>query len=167
LGSFGFRVERVNINARYLLSSLGKIFEVWNLAAVNILVLDDEPAVLWAFAQIFSGSPMTVYTARNGEDGLAILSKRKISLIFCDVRMPVMGGIKFAYRLRENPETMNLPLVFMTGNQSVDCEQAMTECRAIDLLVKPLDTKLIRSLATKVHEMPELSDESVNETLSA
>jgi CheY-like chemotaxis protein len=146
---------------------VGKVFKVRNQAAVNILVLDDEPAVLWAFAQIFSGSPMTVYTARNGEDGLAILNKRKIALIFCDVRMPVMGGIKFAYRLRENPDTMNLPLVFMTGNQGVDCEQAMTDCRAIDLLLKPLDTKQIRSLATEVQGRHEVPDASAGEALNA
>ena len=129
---------------------------------MNILVLDDEPAVLWAFAQIFSGSHTTVYTARNGEDGLAIVSKRKMALIFCDVHMPVMSGIKFAYRLREDPATVDLPLVLMSGNRTSDHEQALLECRAIDLIEKPLDTAFIRSLAEEIEKQQrERVEESV------
>ena len=119
---------------------------------MNILVLDDEPAVLWAFAQIFSGTHATVYTARNGVEGLAIVGKRKIALIFCDVHMPVMSGIKFAYRLREDPATVDLPLVLMSGNRTADDEQALMECRAMDLIGKPLETALIRSLAAEIEK---------------
>jgi CheY-like chemotaxis protein len=120
---------------------------------MNILVLDDEPAVLWAFAQIFSGTHTTVYTARNGAEGLAIVSKRKMALIFCDVHMPVMCGIKFAYQLREDPATVDLPLVLMSETRTADHEQTLLECRAMDLIEKPLDTALIRSLAAEIEKL--------------
>ena len=122
---------------------------------MNILVLDDEPGVLWAFAQMFSGTNTTVYTARNGQDGLAIVGKRKIALVFCDVHMPVMSGIKFAYRLREDPATVDLPLVLISGNPTVAHEQAKVDCGALELIGKPLDTAFIRSLAAEIEKRPQ------------
>jgi CheY-like chemotaxis protein len=120
---------------------------------MNILVLDDEPGVLWAFEQMLSGAKATLHTARNGVEGLEILRHQSLDLVICDIRMPGMDGIEFARRLRCEPSTAEVPLVLMSGAGLEDHEKIMIECNAMGFLTKPPEISLVRALVFKARAL--------------
>ena len=80
-----------------------------------VLVVEDEPDLLWATSQIFNTLGYEVYEASSGEEALEILRKgSKISLMFTDILMPGgMNGIALARKLREsNP---NIQIILASG----------------------------------------------------
>jgi PAS domain S-box-containing protein len=81
--------------------------EVVDEASQSVMVVDDDPDLLWTTSQIFNALGYKVYEASSGEEALELLRKgTKISLMFTDVLMPGgINGIELARKLREsNPD---------------------------------------------------------------
>ena len=60
----------------------------------DVLLVDDEELVLKTLEQVFRGHGYTPHTASGGKQALEIMGRHKIQVIFLDLRMPAMDGIR-------------------------------------------------------------------------
>jgi putative two-component system response regulator len=112
--------------------------------ADTILIVDDEPANLATLRQILSPEYPLVF-ARSGAEALAAAEKHCPALILLDVQMPGMDGLTTCRKLKANPQTMNIPVIFVTGLSEVGDETAGFEAGAVDYIVKPVSPPIVRA----------------------
>jgi CheY-like chemotaxis protein len=80
-----------------------------------ILIVDDEPAFREIFGAKFAADGFRIETAENGQIGIEKAKALKPDLILMDVNMPVMDGATAVLKLRDDPETKDLKVVFLTN----------------------------------------------------
>lgn len=103
----------------------------------RILVAEDEKDIreLIAFTLRFAG--FDVLLATNGAEAVEVAEAEKPDLILLDVRMPRMSGYEACRRLKENPQTASLPVVFLSAKgQDSEIQQGL-ESGAEEYILKP------------------------------
>lgn len=80
-----------------------------------ILIVDDEPAFREIFSTTLGAHGYRTETAENGQLGIEKAKQLKPDLILMDVKMPVMDGPSAVLKLREDPETKNMKVAFLTS----------------------------------------------------
>lgn len=80
-----------------------------------ILIIDDDPAFREIFSIKLSASGFRMETADSGEDGIKKAKSLKPDLILLDVKMPGLTGPDTLIKLKEDPETANIRVVFLTS----------------------------------------------------
>jgi CheY-like chemotaxis protein len=80
-----------------------------------ILVVDDEPTFREIFSAKFAADGFRVETAENGQIGIEKAKALKPDLVLMDVNMPVMDGPTAVLKLRDDPETKDVKVVFLTN----------------------------------------------------
>jgi signal transduction histidine kinase/DNA-binding response OmpR family regulator len=112
----------------------------------TILLVDDQPANLFAMQQTLTAPGYELVLAESGEKALAYLLRGACAAILLDVSMPGMDGYEVARLVRRNPRTRNIPIVFVTA-MAQDERDVLGgyECGAIDYLVKPIRPEVLRS----------------------
>lgn len=81
----------------------------------KVLIIDDEPAMLDIYSANLTDAEMEVIIASNGEEGVKLAAEHHPDLILMDVKMPVMNGVEAAMKLKDNPETRDLKVVFLSA----------------------------------------------------
>lgn len=90
-------------------------------ARARLLVVDDDPDVLVVLKTKLEGTGrFDVVTATGGADALHQVRERKPDLIVSDIDMPEIDGGELAARLRETPDTADVPVVFLSALVSPD-----------------------------------------------
>lgn len=108
-----------------------------------ILIVDDDPGNLGALGRLLHRW-YDVAAAPSGERALAIAAgKQKPDLILLDRLMPDMDGLAVLARLRENPATRDIPVIFVTGLDSADDEESGLEHGAVDYIAKPYSPPIV------------------------
>ena len=107
-----------------------------------ILIVDDEPQNLAALDLILSGSYGLVF-ARNGAEAFAAVQKHKPCLVLLDIQMPDMDGYAVCRRLKADPATENIPVIFVTGMASAWDEAAGFDAGAVDYVTKPVSPPVV------------------------
>jgi len=109
----------------------------------TILLVDDTPDNL----SLISGLLKDYYkikVATSGESALRIAcGANPPDLILLDVVMPEMDGYEVCRRLKANPQTHGIPVIFMTARTSEDDEQMGRSVGAVDFVAKPVDPLLL------------------------
>jgi CheY-like chemotaxis protein len=107
-----------------------------------ILVVEDVPNVLELLEVTLTFKGYSVLTARNGEEALQILAKETPALVITDILMPIMDGYAFVYKMRANPETRDLPVMFLSATyvtpEDRDFAMSLGAARFVE---KPIDTE--------------------------
>ena len=80
----------------------------------KILIVDDEKDALFVLKKELAGRGYSVISADNGNDALDLAKSECPDLIILDIRMPGMDGTEVAARLKEDPKTKNIPVIFLT-----------------------------------------------------
>lgn len=80
-----------------------------------ILVVDDEPDFREIFETKLSSEGFRVETAANGEEGIKKAKALKPDLILMDVKMPGLSGADAVLKLKDDPETKGIKVVFLTS----------------------------------------------------
>jgi len=102
-----------------------------------ILVVDDEPLVAAAIADILGLEGYEVEMAKNGREALKKIAARSYDLILCDLQMPELDGVGL-YRELERQQPSLLPrLAFVSGSTEVPEYASFCDRTAIPLLGKP------------------------------
>ncbi|MFA7241220.1 MAG: EAL domain-containing protein [Sulfuricellaceae bacterium] len=102
-----------------------------------ILLVDDDTAALDALGRLLHAH-YDVLAAPSGERALQIAADAaKPDLILLDVMMPGMDGYDVLVRLRDNPATRDIPVIFVTGMDSAEDEEKGLELGAVDYIAKP------------------------------
>jgi len=103
----------------------------------EILVVDDTPALLALLSELLTGAGYTVRQAPNGELALWTVRKRPPDVILLDVRMPGMDGLEVCRRLKEDPATATIPVIFLSAlNEAINKVQGFA-LGAVDYITKP------------------------------
>lgn len=103
----------------------------------RILVAEDEKDIreLIAFTLRFAG--FEVLLATNGAEAIEVAESEKLDLVILDVRMPKMSGYEACRRLKENPRTAALPVVFLSAKgQDSEIQQGLAS-GAEEYILKP------------------------------
>jgi CheY-like chemotaxis protein len=79
-----------------------------------ILVIDDEPNILYAFEEMVQQKGYECVAAQNGQDGLLIACGVKPDLVISDIIMPRLNGYELCNILKTDPETSDIPVILVT-----------------------------------------------------
>ena len=107
-----------------------------------ILVVEDIPNVLELLEVTLRFQGYDVISAHNGEEALTILETKNPALIISDILMPKLDGFSMIQKLRVNPKTQNIPVIFLSATYVTpeDREFAMN-LGASRFIEKPIDTE--------------------------
>jgi DNA-binding response OmpR family regulator len=107
-----------------------------------LLVVEDIPNVLELLEVTLRFQGYEVITARNGEEALEILETETPALIITDILMPKLDGFAFVQKLRSNPKTMTLPVIFLSATYVTPEDQTFAmSLGASRFIEKPIDTE--------------------------
>jgi CheY-like chemotaxis protein/CRP-like cAMP-binding protein len=123
------------------------------MAQRTILIIDDHQEIRENISEILSLGGYKTFTAENGKKGIELALKEKPDLIVCDIMMPELDGYGVLHLLRKNPETENIPLIFLTAKaERSDLRKGM-EMGADDYLTKPFEElELMNAIETRLHK---------------
>ncbi len=103
----------------------------------KILVVDDDMIASKMTMRILERSGFSVQVANSGLEGIEKAREFQPELILLDKRMPKMDGFETLAHLRENPQTSEIPIVFLTSDDDSDNEIHCFEVGASDFITKP------------------------------
>lgn len=103
----------------------------------KILIIDDVWENLVVVSEILQNKGIKAYSASNGNQGLIEAEKIKPDLILLDILMPGITGFDVLIKLKENPETCNIPVIFLTAVDDVENRIKGIELGAVDYITKP------------------------------
>jgi CheY-like chemotaxis protein len=122
-------------------------------APPHILVVDDDPDVLYALSETLSEAGYSVYGARDGIEALDAIEERRPDLIITDLLMPTMTGFELLGALHDDPGLASIPTLIVTGAR-LPPEQRTTG----RVFSKPLDLeRLLRAITAYTIEKPDPS----------
>ena len=130
-----------------------------------VLVVDDVPDILELLDTTLKFKGYRVVTARNGQEALEIIQREHPALIIADILMPVMDGFSLVHRLRLDPQTRDIPVIFLSATYVTpeDRDFALT-IGVTRFIEKPVDLETFLPLISDFLSQGEPSSgEPVNE----
>jgi diguanylate cyclase (GGDEF)-like protein len=112
-------------------------------APARLLVVDDQPLNLRLIYEIL-GAQYQVFGATSGAQALAFCAATAPELILLDVVMPGMDGLETCRRLRADPATRDIPVIFVTGGTHDASEDACWQAGGADFVSKPIRATTLR-----------------------
>lgn len=108
-------------------------------AARTILIVDDMPANLGVLTTHLEREGYLAVVAQGGEEGIERAAFVRPDLILLDVMMPGMDGFEACRRLKADPATRDIPVIFMTALSDTGDKLAGFAAGAVDYVTKPLN----------------------------
>ena len=122
-----------------------------------VLLVDDDVQSLDVARRILKFYGADVYTAENGLEALDIIQHARPKLIISDIEMPVMDGWDFVQRLKNNRETMDIPVIALTAYAMVGDREKAIAAGFHNYISKPLNPATFMSeLVSLLLDVPEL-----------
>jgi len=116
-----------------------------------LLVVEDIPDILNLLEATLKFKGYRVVTAHNGEEALEIIHKDRPDLIIADILMPKMDGFSMVHRLRINPETRRIPVVFLSATYVAPEDKAFAlSLGATRFIEKPVDLPTFLPIIEKI-----------------
>lgn len=117
----------------------------------TILVIDDNNDLRENTAEILDLAGYKTLTAENGKRGVDIAIKEKPALIVCDIMMPELDGYGVLHLLRKNPDTHQIPFIFLTAKTERSDFRKGMEMGADDYVTKPFeDIELLNAIEVRL-----------------
>ena len=117
--------------------------------AKKIMVVDDEPDILFTVGQMLEISGYEVIKATDGKDCLNKLNEVIPDLVLLDIMMPEISGWDVAAKIKENPKWKHIPIVFLTAKGDT-MSIGMGNMASEDYIVKPFDINDLRIRVEKI-----------------
>lgn len=108
-------------------------------------MVDDEPDILEIVSYNLVAEGYQVFTAKNGQEGVAQAKKKKPHLVILDVMMPGMDGIEACEQMRNTPSLENTIITFLTARGEDYSQVAGFDAGADDYITKPIKPKVLVS----------------------
>ena len=106
----------------------------------SVLIVDDDVQYMTMIMDWLKDS-YRVSMANSGVTAITWLATNHADLILLDYEMPVTSGPQVLEMLRSNPDTANIPVMFLTGNNDRDSIVKVVSLRPVDYLLKAIDRK--------------------------
>lgn len=120
----------------------------------SLLVVDDEPNLLYSLHKILQGEDRIVHTVRTAGEGISYVEENRPDVVILDVRLPDMSGLEAFDRIRAiDPR---LPVIVITAFAATETAIEAMKRGAFEYLLKPLDLHQIREVVDKALELSRL-----------
>ena len=119
-------------------------------ASKRVLVIDDTKDILIVVARRLQSWGYEPLTAESGEEGLRIAEEELPDLILLDIMLPKMKGRDVCARLKSDPRTAKIPVIFLTALGLADHIKAGMDLGADDYIVKPFEPAELKERITVV-----------------
>lgn len=126
----------ININCCIMVTELNPAVDPTQFV---VMVVDDVAANILLMQVMLTGEKYNVVTATNGMEALQKVEEVCPDLILLDVMMPNMNGYEVCRRLKQNPETAHIPIVFLTALHSPQDVVNGFQAGAADYISKPFN----------------------------
>jgi signal transduction histidine kinase len=108
-----------------------------NTMSGNILIIDDTPANLDVLTQFLAQRGHKVRPAISGEAGLHVAVRTQPDVILLDVQMPEMDGFEVCTRLKADPATQSIPVIFLSARDGLEDKVHAFDVGGVDYITKP------------------------------
>lgn len=119
----------------------------------NILVIDDDEKICWAFEQFLADEGYTPIIANNAEEGLRKIQAAKPDIVLLDIRFPGMGmnGLQALKQIKSlHPEVI---VIIMTAQDTVETTIEAMKLQAFDFLPKPIDLDQVKEILDRAAKL--------------
>ena len=107
----------------------------------KVLVVDDNGNSLMLEKDLLEVAGFEVFEAENAAGGIAIARKEKPDIVIMDVRLPDMRGSEAAIILRQDKETCDIPIVFVTASVMAEGKEEIKNITNSGFIGKPINTR--------------------------
>ena len=109
--------------------------------AGRILLVDDEATNLHVLRETLTGPNYRLFVARSGEEALKVARRAQPSLVLLDVVMPGIDGYETCRRLKEDPDTRDAAVIFLSALNDPKDRVPGFEAGAVDFISKPVQAE--------------------------
>jgi YesN/AraC family two-component response regulator len=103
----------------------------------RLLIIDDQPDSVALLLSYLENSALDILVALDGRDGLNKAVSGKPELILLDISMPGMDGFAVCAKLKEDPRTERIPVIFLSGRDAIDDKLRGFAIGGVDYITKP------------------------------
>lgn len=111
----------------------------------KILIIDDSVDILLVVSRRLASWGYEPLTASSGEEGVRLAEARLPDLVLLDIMMPRMKGRDVCVHLKANPQTAQIPVIFLTALGLADHIKAGMDLGAEDYIVKPFEPEELKT----------------------
>jgi DNA-binding response OmpR family regulator len=108
---------------------------------MKVLVIEDDTHLRSDLIEILGFEGYAALGAENGHDGLLLAQEHRPNLIICDITMPVLDGFGVIAALREDLQTADIPVIFLSARSEQHFVQKGLQLGAAAYVSKPYDPK--------------------------
>ena len=106
----------------------------------KILIVDDLPENLQILGNTLRENGFQIAFATSGKQALSVAALKNPNLILLDMTMPEMDGLTVCKKLKENPATSSIPIIFLTARTETESIMKALSLGAVDYVVKPFNS---------------------------
>lgn len=128
-----------------------------NAGPSSILLVDDNPGVLYSTSRILNGRSYQVATAQNADEAINLVKNRKFDLVVCDINMPGRSGLEFLNDLRRYDPT--IASVVLTANGTVAMAIQAMRSGALGFVTKPFkENELVEAIEEAIKQAQQVRE---------
>ena len=114
------------------------------------LIVDDSISIRQIVSCTLKEAGFKVLECQNGQEALDRMADERVDVVVTDINMPVLNGIHFVRRLRQNPDWQRLPVLVLTTESVEAKKQEAKAAGATGWIVKPVHPMSLLGVITKV-----------------
>ncbi|AFY44806.1 sensor histidine kinase [Nostoc sp. PCC 7107] len=123
-----------------------------------ILIVDDNPTNLSVLSQALKNAGFAVRVAEDGESAIELVQHKPPALILLDVQMPRMDGFETCQKLKADPVTQSIPIIFMTALADTENKVKGLSLGAVDYIPKPFEQAEVIARVRMHLQLKQLTD---------
>ncbi|HXY03088.1 MAG TPA: response regulator, partial [Terriglobales bacterium] len=152
-GAFAFITKPTNTEG--LEAALLRIKDYASPRRKQLLIVEDNPAEQMSIRELLGSDDIDIHTVGNGNEALECIQSEKFDCVVLDLRLPDMSGFDVLERLREMPESNDVPVVVFTGKELSPDEDARLHTLARSVVVKGVESpeRLLDETALFLHRV--------------
>lgn len=104
--------------------------------------MEDEPGVLLLMVYLLTCAGCEVLTARTANEGMQLAQNGDLDLVTLDIDLPKISGFEICRRLKQDPRSRDVPVIFVSGRIGEADRQHGLELGAADYIAKPFDASV-------------------------
>lgn len=121
-----------------------------------VLVVDDDAGNLKMANMMLAASGFQASCVKSGQAAIAFLAANRPNLILLDIHMPDMDGFETLKRLKAEPNTADIPVIFLTADDNQETEVEGLKCGALDFIKKPFVPEILLQRVRRTIELDHL-----------
>lgn len=110
-----------------------------------VLIVDDSATNIQLLGNVLRDLDINLVFAQSGAEALDFAMQRQPDLILLDIMMPQMDGYETCRRLKEEPQTNHIPIIFVSAMGEPEDEKKGFDLGGVDYIVKPFKREIIRA----------------------